>query len=609
MSTPTPEQQAVLDNKARVRVVRAVPGSGKTWLVADLIKKELAQCNTSPSGIAALSFTRVGGEEIRRAVGYDLHHPHFVGTLDAFVFRFLVRPFLQQVIPEVAMPRLIPAEWAPERWSKGPKGLQWEVRPAAGGMSLSILQSCFIGEESGSPIMAHPKQYQSGLQRLSADDARRVLEAKEKIWQKSGCMTHSDIARFATATLAHNALGATIRAEVVRRFPLIIVDELQDTGWFLGQCILRLLAEPSVRGVLVGDPDQSIYEFNGARPDLFDRFTKIDGAKQLSLGSTLRCSPAVCKVAEHFAEPNRSNAPALDRTGHAFLLSYNSLEADVPKLRDWLGCRSENTIVKIVARHTNTIEKVTGRAVKEAPKLGSVPLNHLHRAVLFFRQGRKITALAAAQAALEYALFNHEGVASDELAGKGISPAAWKGTSVQVLLKGNSEVTGENFDAWGRRMVGYMEQRIADIVPTNQDGSETKRLKLPAGDAKAKIRQDYLPIAASQLPKESHVGVYTVHGVKGETHDLTVFICPDVKQADRCPSVIWWSGAAENQEERRIAFVAVTRTRGHLIVCVSNQCLVRLQATRADFVQSFECMSIDDFVAKDGDYLSQDASD
>lgn len=110
MSTPTPEQKAVLENRARVRVVQAVPGSGKTWLVADLIRKELIQWKPKYSGIAALSFTRVGGDEIRRAVGYELQHPHFVGTIDSFLFRFIVRPFLKQVYRSIAMPRLIPAE-------------------------------------------------------------------------------------------------------------------------------------------------------------------------------------------------------------------------------------------------------------------------------------------------------------------------------------------------------------------------------------------------------------------------------------------------------------------------------------------------------------------
>ena len=116
MNAPTTEQQAVFDSKARVRVVQAVPGSGKTWLVANLIKKELAQRHSEYGGIAALSFTRVGGEEIRRAVGYDLCHPNFVGTLDSFLFRFVVRPFLKQVFPKYAVPRLIPAEWEPNKY-------------------------------------------------------------------------------------------------------------------------------------------------------------------------------------------------------------------------------------------------------------------------------------------------------------------------------------------------------------------------------------------------------------------------------------------------------------------------------------------------------------
>lgn len=43
MRTPTPEQQKVLDSgDARIRLVRAVPGSGKTWLVAELLRGKLA---------------------------------------------------------------------------------------------------------------------------------------------------------------------------------------------------------------------------------------------------------------------------------------------------------------------------------------------------------------------------------------------------------------------------------------------------------------------------------------------------------------------------------------------------------------------------------------
>src|SRR5688572_10931479 len=102
MRTPTIEQQEVINSRTRIRVVRAAPGSGKTWLVAELIRDELSRWPTRSNGIAALSFTRVGGDEIRKATGQELGHPHFVGTIDAFLFRYVIRPFLQKCFPELA---------------------------------------------------------------------------------------------------------------------------------------------------------------------------------------------------------------------------------------------------------------------------------------------------------------------------------------------------------------------------------------------------------------------------------------------------------------------------------------------------------------------------
>ncbi len=598
MSTPTPEQQTILDNKARVRLIRAVPGSGKTWLVADLIKKELVQWQPKHGGISALSFTRVGGDEIRRAVGYDLPHPHFVGTIDAFLFRFIVRPFLKQVLPSLAVPRLIPAEWEPNKWRKGVNSTNFTVRIGNGNSAkmFNLFNVCFLGEDNGEPIIACKQQDWDSIAPLDVQAKAAVLKAKQNLWEKHGWLTHSDAAFLANKILGNQTHGPSVRAEVLRRFPLFIIDELQDTGWFLGQCILQLLGEPSVRGFLVGDPDQAIYEFNGARPDLFDRFAEPSGTQQLSLGRTRRCSPAVCKVAEHLAEPNRCIEPAPDRTGRAFLLSYKSLEGDIHRLHASLARYSDNNVVKTVARHTKTVDMIAGLAAKEAPKFGSVPLNHLHRAVNNFRRGRRASALAAARAALEYAVFDHEGITQDELAGIGIDPTAWKRVCVEALLEANSEVTGESFEAWGKRMVDFVQNRLTDIVPANKDSSGTKKIRLPAGIAKEEIRQDYLTAKASSLSEESRVTVQTVHAVKGETHDLTVLVCPDLNQVKRCPSVIWWSDA-DDQEERRIAFVAVTRTRGDLIICVSEQCFARLQQSRASFVQSFECMSIDNFIA------------
>ena len=601
MNQPSSEQQAVLDCTARVRIVRAVPGSGKTWLVAELIKTELSKWKAQYQGVAALSFTRVGGEEIRRAVGHDLQHPHFVGTLDSFLFRVVVRPYLKKVFPKMALPRLIPAEWQPNEWSRGPGKSSFIVTGVDAKDRYNLFRSYFICEEGGNgkpvkAVIAYKRWDWKPMQILDGAAYEAVLEGKRKLIKNLGWLTHSDAALLASRLLRHKIHGRSIRAEVLRRFPLVIVDELQDTGWFLGKCVLELLSEPSARGVLVGDPDQAIYEFNGARPDLFDRFSGIPGAVQLPLGRSRRCAAAICLAARHFASPNRQIDPALDRTGRAFLLSYNDLESEVACLRNHLTTQAGDSVVQIVTRSNKTVENISGLSTSGAPKLGSVELNHLHRTVNAFRGGRQRAALAASRAAIEHATFDHEGLTDEELLENGIEPAAWKRACVDVLIEANREVTEETFGLWANRMSAYVRGRLSIFLM--RDGTELNvKIRQPTKKVKQKLRSNYL-VSARQTITQSHgVPVQTVHAVKGQTHDLTVFVSPEPSKEERCPSVVWWSGEESDAEERRIVFVAVTRTRGDLIVCVTEQCLDRLRNSRVDFVNAFECMSIQEFIS------------
>lgn len=595
--TPSTEQKVVLNNKARVRLVRAAPGSGKTWLVAELIRIELEE--RRKDAIAALSFTRVGGEEIRRAVGHNLQHPHFVGTLDAFLFRFIVRPFWPTVFPEWTVPRLIPAEWAPKEWKKGPNNTNFTVDVGQGAAKqvFNLFNVVFLSENNEVPVIACKQWDWDSNVILEAESTKRVLEAKNKLWKKYGWVTHSDASYLAYKILCDSTYGGIIRKEVIRRFGLLIVDELQDTGWFLGKCVLSLLSVPSARGVLVGDPDQAIYEFNGARPDLFDSFKELDGVEEIPLGRTMRCCQAICTVAKHLSQSNRDIEPAPGKAGRAFLLSYGDFNRDIHKLREWLG-NNRGTGTKIVARQLKTVEKISGFTTKDAPKLGSRPLNHLHRAVNCFRQGRRVAALAAAYAALELVVFDHEGVSEKELVDKNILPLTWKRFSVETLLEANREVHNETFEIWGGRICDFIKKGMASVFPPDS-GCTCQKIRSPKTPEKLEIRQNYLIVNTTNISNDGNVPVYTVHAVKGETHDFTVLICPN-STANHCPSEVWWSTAATDQEERRIAYVATTRSRGDFAVCVSEQCLTRLQQKRADFVGSFQLMTIDNFIATDG---------
>ena len=106
---------------------------------------------------------------------------------------------------------------------------------------------------------------------------------------------------------------------------------------------------------------------------------------------------------------------------------------------------------------------------------------------------------------------------------------------------------------------------------------------------------DCLPQTTAPPPGIPDVPVGTVHSVKGETHDITVFVCPETIQS-RCPSVVWWSADEKDREEKRIAYVAMTRTQGDLIVCISEDCYTRLCSKRAAFVASFESMTVNECV-------------
>jgi len=94
----TLEQQDFLTDEGHI-VLCAVPGSGKTFIVAKKIIKYLEDWSFPHRGIAALSFTNVASDEIRNQVSNttyaysDIGYPHFVGTLDSFINNFILLRF------------------------------------------------------------------------------------------------------------------------------------------------------------------------------------------------------------------------------------------------------------------------------------------------------------------------------------------------------------------------------------------------------------------------------------------------------------------------------------------------------------------------------------
>lgn len=590
------DQEAILTNSSRVRLVHAVPGSGKTWLIAEAIKRDLSSDRLGAGGIAALSFTRIGGEEIRRAVGYDLHHPHYVGTIDAFIYRYIVRPFLKPAFSVSKPPKLIPAEWNPRHW-KAPEENLFTVIIGTGKAKrvYNLFDVVYLREAEHKPVVASKTNAWSQLEVLDAQAAELVRGKKKQIWKKLGLVTHSDSAFLASRILQHPTFGPIVRATLVQRFPMIIVDELQDTGWYLAQSIIELLKEPGVRGLLAGDPDQAIYEFNGASPDVFNRFADLEGIEELRLEVTRRCSQKVCTVAQEFAQSGRTMTPSSVEARRVILLHASDPETAIESMTDWLVSRSRNGTVKIITRKTVTIERMVGTSQVEQPKLGSAVLNHLHRAVCMFRQGKQKNALASSRMALNLAFFKSEDVDREVITDRGMDLTHWKSVCVQTLVEANRAIVGEDFQAWGRRVTDYINGRVSTLAVNATEGF-TSEITTIRGAIKNEQRDGYLNLTGAVSDLGRLINIQTVHGVKGETHDLTVLVCPKPRRERDCITNTWWPQEGTDLEDRRIAYVAVTRTQGDLVVLVSTETLSRLRRLRSSFVEVFECMAMTEFL-------------
>lgn len=81
------------------------------------------------------------------------------------------------------------------------------------------------------------------------------------------------------------------------RFKYILVDEFQDIN-LVQYLVIKMLAAPENNLFIVGDDDQSIYSFRGAKPEIMLGFERdYPNAKKVVLDVNYRCSEAIVKAA------------------------------------------------------------------------------------------------------------------------------------------------------------------------------------------------------------------------------------------------------------------------------------------------------------------------
>ena len=573
-ATFTTEQQSILDSDAVIRVARAAPGSGKTRVFVEQLRRSLATWSTRSAGIAALSFTNVAQEEIARRLGGHLAPPHFVGTLDSFVWRFVVRPFGHLVGVTRDGAQLVPAP-LDDALDRPTVRIGATARDAS-----SIFRVLFLRGTEDAPD-AFVKGTYRGVERVPAIFQPAVLRTKRALWAKSGRMTHSDSQYLASAIL-RGRHGPAVLDLLRRRFPLVLVDEFQDTGWFLGRALLAIVAR--TRSLIVGDPDQAIYGFGGADRTIFADAETLAAGPAHAIRMTHRCSTSVAGVA---TELSRSGDPIHSRPdappGRAILLVHDHAEVTMP---DELRARLEATLigcrdVAVLARKGRWARSLAGRDDEKCP-LSSGAAKRLDRAVRQLHEGEPALAGRIVARDLGELLLDDDGPSPDRLRESGIEPRAWRQATYRLLMAAAVYRDDETWGAWLARMKALFAAEAESLSVAVERKALGAKFRTDASGDQVRRKPSPAPSGAGWLYE-------TIHKVKGREFDGVVVYSPKPggRQKAACPSGEWWSTAA-GSEEREIAFVAASRARLVLILCVHRTTVAALKAQRAEFVARFE---------------------
>jgi superfamily I DNA/RNA helicase len=547
---PTDQQRDAIFTDELEFLLRAAPGSGKTWTSCRRFIWRGANWPYSVGGLALLSFTNAAIREFQEAtirVGRRdlLSDPNCVGTFDSFVERFILTPFGHLIVGLSKRPKLFiaprPGDWNNNNlmaWTQLKGGRKtpvpaWEINPYPDNTKIAFKASRAFGGKK--------------LQLAGSDPVTELM--------KLGFYTHSQRIYWACRLL----FGRTHIADLIaRRFPEIVVDEAQDTNvWLL--ILLNFLRERGTRITLIGDPDQCIYEFSMADATSLTELKKKWNIPEKPLSQSFRCNNQIADAVRNIGGNqdfggcgdccHEHRRPIILReNGKRFVLSV----AEFKRILDHIGINEASSA--IICRGHSQLETIRGE-INYTNLKGKT--RELAQAA-FFRDCRKDY-----KRAFQIVEKSVRSIVEDDNFWENVDESSESeiahhvGLTIWRFVRSESGLPPLSFNGseWITRLRHSLEKLIFELgiknVPAlgrkiRKTGLQDNQMALPLFEAQANfpaIRQE------------------TIHQVKGESIDAVLVL----------GSSKFWNSVVDsvindvNSEDKRLAYVAMTRAR-HLLV-------------------------------------------
>ncbi|MFA4824817.1 MAG: ATP-dependent helicase [Methanoregula sp.] len=355
--------------------LKACPGSGKTEVVGLKSAYEFKKWTKKTNGIAVLTYTNKATDVITDRVqqfagSSGISHPHFIGTIDSWMHRFILNPFAHIVTNYSG--------------NEDDQSIHLIDKSSAAGFlknkKFSTQCSCFdTGCIQANEFYFLDKKcdeivFSSGNFQVDAKRKKSIVnrslktelqQIKTEFW-KSGFVTHQDVDIICYKILNDNP---EICKLISNRFTIIIIDECQDLS-SIKLDIFRLLKNRGSTFHLVGDLHQSIFSYNNADFTKIIQFSEEEKFTIIPLTKNFRSVQSIvntcCKLVKN--EETILGSDNIPNKNHCLIFSYQKEKIhEIPKkFSDYLVV-NEYDVEKsaILIRNKSNKNSLMGRTITQ----------------------------------------------------------------------------------------------------------------------------------------------------------------------------------------------------------------------------------------------------
>lgn len=255
-------QRQAIHHKNGPMLVLAGPGSGKTSVITRRTQFLIEECNKNPKKILVITFTKAAAREMKERFDYitkGKRHPVTFGTFHGVFFSILRHAYgynSSNILSEDKSYQFL-------REILDKKDLEIEIEDETEFITEVLTEISTVKNERISLEHYYSKS-------CPEHTFRNIFKEYQDKLQRSGFLDFDDMLVYCYELLVNRK---DILAGWQNQFEHILIDEFQDINK-IQYDIIRLLANPEDNLFVVGDDDQSIYRFRGAKPEIMLNFKK-----------------------------------------------------------------------------------------------------------------------------------------------------------------------------------------------------------------------------------------------------------------------------------------------------------------------------------------------